>query len=662
MISRGAGRLVLLFTAALVAAPAPAQEPEVIVLDPNHPLIQAPGSVPPPAGDGQAAPVPAAAAQGAPPASGVNVQEVLADLWFRQRALIGRGRAEEAAAQIEAALEFMQREGVRASPEIAGAFLAEGRRALDEGDYRWAKEHFGAAARFDPTLGAAHTGLSSALLWGDRDLAGAATELGRAIGIALGDPVTLHQEAGNGLLVVFLGLSLGAGLALVLLCARSVPAFFHDLQERFPGRLSEATAPVIGWGLLALPVIALLPLAWALAAWGALFFAYFRRSERGVALGALLLLVASGPAGRTMEWIFQSAADPGVRALLRSARGGYDPQDEKALGRLMIEHPREAIFPFLLASIYRISGRAEEAMKMSRRVLEINPGHARAMVNLGNLHALRQEFALAQDLYRRAAEADPALALAHYNSHLAHLEMFHLEAADAALRRARQIDDALVTDMVARGGAGRAKGSPRDAAYTSREIGERALLLRVREGPGREWVRALGAPASLAGGAGLLGALLLPGMGLVARAPARRCLRCGRSYCRRCQVASKYPDHCSQCLHLFILRDGVAPSVKNRKMEEVARFRRRVWISERLVSLALPGSGHVLGGRPILGALLLMAWSVAWIGLVLGGRLLVSPQWIAPADGPGYLVLPAGLAIMAWLLGNLSSHERNQEQ
>jgi tetratricopeptide (TPR) repeat protein len=658
MNSARASRLVLLVAAALTSAPALAQEPEVIILDPNHPLIQAPGTVP----AEEEGPVPGQPAAGGPSASGVNVREVLADLWFRQRALQDRGREEEAAAQIEAALGFMGREGVRAAPEIAAAFLAEGRRALDEGNYRRAKEEFGAAARFDPALNSAHAGLSSALLRGDRDLAGAAGEIGRAVRSTFLDPVTLYQKVGNALLVIFLGASLGAGLALGLLCARNVPALSHDLQERFRGRLSENIAPVLGWGLLALPVIAPLPVPWILAAWSALLFAYLGRSERVVALGALLMLLVSGPAGRAMDWVFQSAADGGVRALLRSARGGYDAGDEPALGRLMAEHPQDPLAPFLLASIYRTTGRPEEAMRMNRRVLEIDPRHARAMVNLGNLHALRQEFTQAQDLYRKASEADPTLAQAHYNSHLAHLEMFQLEAADAALRRARQIDDGLVTDLVARAGSGRGKRSPQDTRYTPREIGEQALLLRAHPGLWKELGGALGAPAALAGGAGLLGTLLLPGLGLAPRTPARRCRRCGRSYCRRCQVASKHPDHCSQCLHLFILRDGVAPNVKNRKMEEVARYRRRLWISERLLSLLLPGSGHVLGGRAFLGVFLLASWSVAWIGMALRGRLLVPPQWIAPSHGAGSLMLAALLALVAWLLGNLSSQEPTQER
>jgi hypothetical protein len=295
---------------------------------------------------------------------------------------------------------------------------------------------------------------------------------------------------------------------------------------------------------------------------------------------------------------------------------------------------------------------------MYRRVLQIDPRNTRALVNLGNVHAVRQEFALAHTQYRRALELDPGMALALYNSHLAHLETFHLESAEEALREARRVDEALVTELLARGQEGQTRRTPVDASYPAKELWRRAIMLRVGPGLRREWVRALGAPATLAGAAGLIAAIVVPGLGLVPRSGrARRCRRCGAAYCRLCQVSTKYPDHCSPCMHLFILRDGLAPAIKGRKMDEVVRYRRKVFIGQRVVSLVLPGSGHVLGGRGVFGAAILAAWCVAWIGVLLRGDLLVSPQWIAPAAGAAGLVPLLGLALAAWVCGNLTSPE-----
>jgi tetratricopeptide (TPR) repeat protein len=664
MTARGARRLArgsVILCAALVFVPLLAQEPEVIIIDPNRPLIQSPGTVAAPAPSAPDAPSAGSSPPGAPLQEGVNAREVLADLWFKQRALLRRGEATEAARQVEAALDFMRREGLRGAPEIAGAFLKEARDRLSEGDYRRAQENFRLAASFDPALAAARVGLALALLRGDRDLRGASRELWAALKAGLGDAGSIYQQAGNGLLIAYLALCFGTAAALFLICLKSAPSFFHDLKERFPAVLTDESSHLAGWGILALPVLLLGPVVWLLTAWAALFYPYLRRVERLIALLALFILFGAGPVGCLLEWIAGTAVDPGARALIRSTGGGCDLQDEQALQRLAAGHPDEAMFPFLLASIHRIAGRFDEAMRMYRRVLEIDPHHARAMVNLANLHALRQEFAIAQNLYRKAGEADAALAIAHYNSHLAHLEVFHLESADQELKAARRIDDALVTELLAQGNEGRARRMPSDIGYAPKEIWRRAFTLRLDEGFRSAWARALKAPATLAGGAGLVLALLLPGLGIAPRAaPARRCRRCGRAFCRHCQVATKYPDHCSQCMHLFILRDGLAPNVKSRKMEEVVRHRRRVWIGERVLSLALPGGGHVMGGRPGLGALLLVVWFGAWLGLLLRGQLLVSSQGIA-ATGLLPAVAPGMAAMLAWLLGNLSSHESAQE-
>jgi tetratricopeptide (TPR) repeat protein len=56
-----------------------------------------------------------------------------------------------------------------------------------------------------------------------------------------------------------------------------------------------------------------------------------------------------------------------------------------------------------------------EAINAYRRVLEIEPAHAAAHINLGTLYYNRQDFTLAENHYRQAIEADPRYALAHFD-------------------------------------------------------------------------------------------------------------------------------------------------------------------------------------------------------------------------------------------------------
>jgi tetratricopeptide (TPR) repeat protein len=56
-----------------------------------------------------------------------------------------------------------------------------------------------------------------------------------------------------------------------------------------------------------------------------------------------------------------------------------------------------------------------EAIAAYRKVLELDPDHAAAYINLGTLYYNRQDYAKAEAHYRKAVEADPRYALAYFD-------------------------------------------------------------------------------------------------------------------------------------------------------------------------------------------------------------------------------------------------------
>ena len=103
---------------------------------------------------------------------------------------------------------------------------------------------------------------------------------------------------------------------------------------------------------------------------------------------------------------------------------------------------------------------------------------------------------------------------------------------------------------------------------------------------------------------------------------------------------------CTQCYHLFVVRDGVSGPARNQKLLEVqAEDERREHIF-RLLSLVSPGAGHVYGQKAALGLVYLMVWYflIALSALSLG--------FISVSEAPNALVgpWPVSLALAGLLV------------
>lgn len=171
--------------------------------------------------------------------------------------------------------------------------------------------------------------------------------------------------------------------------------------------------------------------------------------------------------------------------------------------------------------------------------------------------------------------------------------------------------------------------------------------------------------------------LLLAAMMLAATRrtePARRCIRCGRPFCQHCRSGRDGHEYCSQCHHLFVLGDGLAPETKQRKVWEVERHERWTRVARALASVVLPGSRQLLRGRALLGVIILLTWVtslLAWrpellapferaTGLDVGLQMLTQSSVPALYDIDAFGLLALVSACLIWLTANVAPWKRGE--
>ena len=606
----------------------------------------------------------------------------LQGLWFQRKAFLADGRDVDAVHQSELIRAFCAEEGVRRLDELAGALVAEANRYLSEGSYERALASLDLAEAFDP--GRAQVRVARAVVaWKSGEgIVTAAREWVaglRAASLEARRNLTLLNHLALVLVIALLGCV--AIFALMMMVRYNLP-FRHEVDEWLSRHGKERWSAAGGWACLFLPLLVWVGAGWAVLYWIVATFRFMRRGERLTAMALLVATAGAVPAYRVSVALYGISADPVVRTALASATGAYDPDRIVKLRRVVDAHPDDPTFHFLLAGLYKSGRYFEEAYEQYKRVLALAPATYQAYVNMGNIFFLTGQYGEAVTNYRKALDLNPDVVLVYYNMHLAQSESFSFKEAEESLRKAREFNAKATAELLS--GEGREGqrqmvvdasvdvGSIWQATLEGRQLRE-SLESNARGGLWRPLPKQLLNPFSVMAILTLLAcpAILLASRG---RAPAQRCLRCGRPFCHLCKSHREGHDYCSQCVHLFVLGDGLAPETKMKKMYEVERHERVHRSARRLVSLLLPGAGHMLRGDPVRGSLLAFLWLTAVIAwkpaallplerlLDVSLRLDVLRPAVVPAmfvlDPTGLVALVVGAAV--WTIGN-TLHWRARE-
>lgn len=578
--------------------------------------------------------------------------------WRRYLQAAVAGDAETANRMLDEIKRLRVERNAFALNDVAISFAYQGVALFQGGELEQAREHFDVARELSPNLPTAYWGLArvnerSGML----GYASAVVNRVRAQLAALRSDRDGSYAKWNLLFLLFTTMMIVFSIFALVMLYRYGILLFHDFEEQLGDTIGAKGVLAVTLGALLLPVIVTAGVGWLAAYWLAVTFGYQSIKERVVTVVALVVLLSAAPFAELYAAWTRSVSNPVYQAALSSTTGTFDVDDVKVLREAAAKTPSDRDLQFLLATQYKNFGDYELAANQYRRILESFPGDVEAQMNLGNIYFAQRDWDGALAQYNEVIASNPRLAMAYYNKSLAHAENFQFAEREDARARAEALDAAAIRRHERRTGSYRVVV---DVRLDESEI--LAKFYGLSDGMRAEPVESFMEPSLLEGwGLPFVTVPILFG-GLIVglemffreRKLTKRCWKCGSAFCGRCQIGTGRKGLCTQCYHLFRMKDGVSAEARNEKLAQVQRASTRRSAVFRVLSILAPGSGHISEGMPTVGILFLSVWTLAACILWIGGSLYSLPDAVM-GMGAGIPYVLMALMLVMLVVANVAA-------
>jgi tetratricopeptide (TPR) repeat protein len=579
-----------------------------------------------------------------------------ADLGIAFVAANASGDQEQAERVLQRIRELRMERNVRSLTSVALALIDVGLTHLASGERAAARNAIQAAIEIDPWLPDAY--FARARLQLRRGPLGIVGAIGSFVSGFRAGLSTSRGQAGLMALAGYAGLlSLLAFLTVlaVTFILRYAALLRHDLEESLGTEERRGWATTLSIILLLLPLIAFQGYAWLPLWCVALLFIDLRSVEKVLALSAIAALALLVPLLRVVDLRLRTEMNPLYQAGVRAIEGEGNARDVDVLKKARASAPEDRDLGYLLAAQYKKTDRYREARAVLSDMLGMGKdsgsriNDAIALNNLANLDFAENEWTAAIERYRQARDYADVLEVKGtiiYNLSLAYLQTFQYQYQQQARNEADSIASDLVasherTWHVTKAGTtvyGVVDLGPTRGELLAKYVGAvRGVVPTNVTGTAKSWLPT----ASVAGAVVNRITAFLIVLGLVAfirtkwrgpRAFTLRCQKCGAVFCRKCHLGAAIGGLCSQCHHLFNIRDGVSGPARNQKLLEVQDEEIRRERVFRILSLISPGAGHLYGRRVLRGAGVVLLWYVIIFASLLAVGVIPitdAPAWLA---------------------------------
>ena len=437
----------------------------------------------------------------------------------------------------------------------------------------------------------------------------------------------------------------------------------HDIQERIAG-FDKHTAMIMT-AVLALFPAAFIPneVLYALILI-LLFWVYMNLRERLIAAALTALLFLLPFPFRFMGNGLAAMNEPTFRAVLKIRESTWGEKEIKALSEAMqsgaaTSYEKENIISSQ-AKALEYTGQFEKAVSLLNGFRSDN-NEMTGMVNVlkGNIYYRWEKYVEALKCYEEAARLLPDEPIAHFNlatvlsrPEIVSASADNVDRADKEIQRVKELNPQILNTW------NRYQGLD-----PGRFVVEMPLPVTCIW---RDFLTSTAGRAEVAnntfrrfsGGLSLNTApyfaftlLLLMGILTIAERfipHAHSCRMCSKSFCPLCQSEIKDTTICSRCCNAFEMRAGLDPRIREQVRAEVRMKSHRAALSAEIMSLLLPGTGHLFLGKSVRGIIFSTVGILFFLGAAYRHGIARS-EWLTPVQPSVILILLAAFLYIVFL-------------
>ena len=429
--------------------------------------------------------------------------------------------------------------------------------------------------------------------------------------------------------------------------------FAHDLSHLLPAPLPRHCAMCCALLVLALPLFLKWSIIIAAFFWLFLLFLYHSRREQQLIIIFTLFFLLSPLMIQILSQLIVTNASETFYHAYQVNEDNWDEKTGQMLDKRVSENAYDADALFALALMNKREGRITEAQRLYSKLLELDPLDCRVWCNLGNtyLAAKKPDSAIAQ--YTRSIELCPESVEGYYNLSRVQLLEYMFTESTKNFNKAKELDadrvDKFLQNYSENINRQVVDQTPPLAAIWQKTFSASDAKVRLSADlwdylfSGISYKHRYGV---------IIVFLLFIGLLFIDRHTydlSVACEYCGCAVCKKCKRLVLEYKLCKQCAAIFKTAHNIMISVskKGEQVASIERFQgRRIFVG-KLLSVMLPGSGHLLFDHPFRGTAILFFFFLLVSKLLFWNMLMVNPwQMITGSAYLGILLMVIPMIIL----------------